>query len=610
MVKMSSIRNGWRLLDSNERKESIGLILVVIISAVFNVLMVGSVWPFLEIIGNPAVIFENKYYEWIYNYLSFSSNSEFIIFMGICSFSIIIISTLVQVYRVYAVSNFALMKSHSLSLRLFRFYMKMPYEYHTINSSSTLETNLLSETQHVVQQLYRPAANIIASIASVCGVLFLLLVIDLYVSLAVFSLFGLFYFTVIFFTKKVVKNLGKTRHTENNKCFNIVSEALSGMKSVKANTLEEYYISKFDLSAKRMAQSQVKAQVYGEAPNFLLQGITFGGMIIFTILLVDFERLAVGGLTEAIPLLGVFAFAGQRLIPELQRIFQGYTQFQYANESANNLVRVLESGKEYESQESNLEVEPKNQYDQSVSKSIRFENLSYKYPSANIETLKSVNLDIPIGSKVGVVGTTGAGKTTFVDLMLGLLSPTDGLIKIGDMTLNELNLKWWLSQCSYLPQDVFLIDDTIQGNITFGQDGQVNEDKLSRVLDIANINEFLGGRSDGINSVIGENGVQLSGGQRQRIGLARALYKNSKVIILDEATSALDNETEKNVLDGLYANIDDVTVFIIAHRLTSIRNCDTILVFNEGVLVGKGTWDDLVSNNYWFKRLVSEKSAS
>lgn len=608
MVKVSSIRNGWRLLDSSERKESIALVLVVVAAAVFNVLMVGSVWPFLEVIGDPSVIFENEYYEWIYKYLNFSSDSEFIFFVGACSFCVIITSTFFQVYRVYVVSNFSLMKSHSLSLRLFRFYMGMPYEYHTVNSSSALETNLLSETQHVVQQLYRPAANILASLTSVCGILFLLLFIDFYVSLAVFSLFGSFYFMVIFVTKKEVKNLGRTRHYENNKCFNIVSEALSGMKSVKANTLEEYYISKFNSSAKRMAQSQVKAQVYGEAPNFLLQGITFGGMIVFTLILVDLERLASGGLTEAIPLLGVFAFAGQRLIPELQRIFQGYTQFQYANESANKLASALDKGRGQEDQLQDIDPKSRNLQSQPINTAIRFLDLSYRYPSSDKDTLKKINLDIPVGTKVGIVGTTGAGKTTFVDVLLGLLSPTEGSIEIGDLTLNESSRNWWLGCCSYLPQDVFLIDDTVKANIVFGQEGQVDEDKLSRVVETANLEDFLVGRGNGIDSIVGENGVQLSGGQRQRIALARALYKDSKVIILDEATSALDNETEKNVLDRLYANIDDVTVFIVAHRLTSIKDCDFILVFNEGELVGKGSWYELTNSNPWFKRLVSEKS--
>jgi ABC-type multidrug transport system fused ATPase/permease subunit len=356
-----------------------------------------------------------------------------------------------------------------------------------------------------------------------------------------------------------------------------------------------------------MAQSQVKTQVYGEAPNFLLQGVTFGGMIVFTLLLVDLDRLATDGLTEVIPLLGVFAFAGQRLIPELQRIFQGYTQFQYANESANTLAGVLAGRKDQEFQVSGFNLSSEHQEVKPKDTTIRFLDLSYKYPSAETDSLRNISLDIPVGSKVGIVGTTGAGKTTFVDVLLGLLTPTGGSIEIGDMTLGGSCSEWWLSQCSYLPQDVFLIDDTIKSNIIFGEDKREDEDKLRRVVDIANLEEFLAGRVNGIDSIVGENGIQLSGGQRQRIGLARALYKDSKVIILDEATSALDNETEKNVLDRLYANIDDVTVFMIAHRLTSIRNCDTILVFNEGALVGKGSWDDLNSYNSWFKRLVTEK---
>lgn len=606
MVKIDSIVSSWRILSESERREALRVIVIVILAAVANAAMIASIWPFLSMIGNPEIIFEDKYYSLTYSYFGFKSVSSFIILSAVFSLVLIVFSTAIQVYRVYFVSRFALMKSHSLSYRLFEHYIGQSYEYHTIHNSSELEANLLSETQHVVQQLYRPAANMIASIASVIAMLVLLLVIDVKISLAVFGVFGSFYFLIIFGTKKAISSLGKKRHAENKKCYRVASESLGGIKEIKANALESFYRSKFYNSSKCMAESLVKAQVLGEAPNFMLQGITFAGMILFTIVLVDVSKISEVGLGETIPLLGVFAFAGQRLIPELQRIFQGYTQFQYANESAKNLYEVFMQGN---SKFSKSEVDVGNTHLTNGSFSnIRFQSVTYRFPGSDKDAVCNLSFTIPAGVKIGIVGTTGSGKTTFVDLLLGLLSPTEGQILIDSTVLDLSNIRYWQSQCSYLPQEVFLFDGSIKDNISFGSSGEIDEVRLEQALYSSSLRKFIEQRKNGINAFVGERGVQLSGGQRQRIGLARALYKQSNVIILDEATSALDNETEKEVLDKLYSNTNEVTVFVIAHRLSSIRACDSILVMDDGCLVGQGSWDTLLAENEYFKRLVKVKS--
>jgi ATP-binding cassette, subfamily B, bacterial PglK len=604
MINLNAFKNGWMLLLKDEKSEAVRLLFIVSGAAIFNAAMIGSVWPFLNLVGDPSLVLDNEYYNYIYSYFSFTTTGDFIIFTAAFSLLVIIISTFAQVYRVYAVSKFALMKSHTLSHRLFSLYINKSYEFHTMHNTSVLETHILSETQHVVMQLFRPAANLIAACISVLLTISVLLVINLWITVTVLLVFGSFYLVVLLITKRAIVSLGKKRHEENKKCFNLVSESLDGIKELKANRLEDPYLSRFFLASKKMADSQVRAQVMGESPNFFLQGVTFGGMIVLAILLLDLDQSdassMIGG---SLPLLGVFAFAGQRLIPELQRIYQGYTQLQYANKAAQTLSEILMD--EHLTPQDTPDDE-RSAYE--IPNTILFDNVSYMFPSASNCAVSNLSFEIFAGQKIGIVGTTGSGKTTLVDLLLGLLQPSSGSILVNNIDLAEKGLQSWQDNCSYLPQDVFLLDGTIKDNITFSDKNDIDVDRLSRAIESSELLSFLQQRSEGLNSWVGERGVQLSGGQRQRVGIARVLYKKSKVIILDEATSALDNLTERSLLSSLFDNTKESTIFIIAHRLESVRNCDKILVMEEGRLVGEGDWDSLLASNSQFRLLVQTKS--
>lgn len=604
MIDLTAFKSGWVLLRKDEKREAVRLLYIVTGAAVANAAMIGSVWPFLNLIGDPSLVLDNEYYNYIYSYFSFTTAGDFIIAAAVFSLLVIIISTVAQVYRVYAVSKFALMKSHTLSHRLFSLYLKKPYEFHTVHNSSVLETHILSETQHVVMQLFRPAANLTAACVSVLLTISLLLVIDLWITVTVLLVFGSFYVGVLLITKRAIVALGKKRHEENKKCFNLASESLDGIKELKANRLEDLYLARFFLASKKMADSQVRAQIMGESPNFLLQGVTFSGMIILAILLLDVDQSDAGSMIgDSLPLLGVFAFAGQRLIPEFQRIYQGYTQLQYANTAAQTVSEILRD--EHLTRQGTPDDE-RSAYE--VPNTIAFDNVSYTFPSASNCAVSNLSFEVFAGQKIGIVGTTGSGKTTLVDLLLGLLQPASGRILVNNTDLAEKGLESWQDNCSYLPQDVFLLDGTIKDNITFGDKNDIDVDRLSRAIESSELSSVLQQRSEGLNSWVGERGVQLSGGQRQRVGIARVLYKKSKVIILDEATSALDNLTERSLLSSLYDNTKESTIFIIAHRLESIRNCDKILVMEEGTLVGEGDWDSLLASNSQFRSLVQVKN--
>ena len=485
---------------------------------------------------------------------------------------------------------------------MFKHYLGQSYEFHTLHESSRLEANALSETQQVVMQLFRPAANIIAALTSIFVTLLLLLIIDPLVTGSVFLVFGIFYGTVLFSTRSAVRSLGKRRQLENQKCFQIASEALNGIKEIKVNRIEKGYLDRFFTATHVMARSTVIAQFLGESPNFILQGLTFGGMIVLTLLLLDVNDVnAASQLGETLPLIGIFAFAGQRLIPELQRVFQGITQLQYAKAAAQNLEQELELDQRFLTRS----VTPERL--QASPRKILLQDVSYKFPGSESYAIKNINLKIEAGTKVGIVGTTGSGKTTLFDIFLGLLRPTDGRILLDGAELLDNNMDSWQDSCSYVPQDVYLFEGTIQDNIVFSRTGSIDAGRCEWAVRSAMLEGFINSRDGGIDSKVGERGVRLSGGQRQRIGIARALYRKTDFLFLDEATSALDNSTEKALLESLNTEAADMTLFLIAHRLSSVRSCDQIIVMNDGELVGVGDWDSLTRKNSYFRDLVKSK---
>jgi len=602
MSIFASLESSWGLLGKPEKKQAINLVFVVIFAALMNAAMIGSIWPFLNLVGDPSVVYENKYYSFVYSYLSFESPGDFIVFTALASFFTILLSTVAQVYRVYAVSNFALMRSHTLSYKLFKHYLGLSYEFHTLHESSRLEANALSETQQVVMQLFRPAANIVAALTSIFVTLLLLLIIDPLVTGSVLLVFGIFYGAVLFSTRTAVSSLGKKRQLENQKCFQIASEALNGIKEIKVNRIEKGYMDRFFNATHVMARSTVIAQFLGESPNFVLQGLTFGGMIVLTLVLLDVDDVNTASqLGETLPLIGIFAFAGQRLIPELQRVFQGITQLQYAKAAAQNLEQELEVDQRFVTR--SVTPEPL----QGSPRQILLQNVSYKFPGSESYAVKNINLKIEAGTKVGIVGTTGSGKTTLFDIFLGLMRPTDGRILLDGAELTDRNMDSWQDSCSYVPQDVYLFEGTIKGNIVFTRNGSFDVERCEWAVRSAMLEGFINSRDGGIESKVGERGVRLSGGQRQRIGIARALYRKTDFLFLDEATSALDNTTERALLASLNTEAADMTLFLIAHRLSSVMSCDQIIVMNDGELVGVGDWESLMRENSYFRDLVKSK---
>jgi ABC-type multidrug transport system fused ATPase/permease subunit len=403
---------------------------------------------------------------------------------------------------------------------------------------------------------------------------------------------SLTYALIYFLAKNFLLKFGLQNIKANDDRFRILSEAFNSIKEIKVNGVENVYCRYFDKPSKIYALSQSSTQLISNLPRYFLEAVVFGGMIIFLIILIKNKN----DFMDIVPIVAIYIFAAYRLIPSLQQIYYSLTQISYAKPAINLLIKDL-SRLKYIRQKSNDIPRMK------FLKLLKFNKVYFAYSNSKKITLKNINISIKAFSKVGIIGQTGSGKSTIADLILGLISPLEGNIKIDANILTNKNIKSWQKNIGYVPQQVNLVDDTIAANIAFGVDKvDIDYRIIERCLKIANLYKFvIKELPNSYNTIVGERGIRLSGGQRQRIGIARALYHNPQVIILDEATNSLDSLTEEKVMSSIKNLGRNITIIIIAHRLSTLKDCDKLFLIDQGEVKAEGTYNELVSKNKKFK---------
>ena len=607
MINLDTWRKGWALLDARERRNAWITLAVVILGALSSALMVGSVLPFLMVLSDPGQIARVPALTWAYEVFGFTSDYAFLIAMGLACFAFIVLSSLIQVAKTYAVARFALMRVHSISHRLMIAYLRQPYAFFLNRHTGEMSTRVLAETQEVVNGFLRPAAELIAATLSVIALVGLLLWVNPVVAAISFALLGGLYGVVYVLSRRALKQYGLVRAEANSDRYRIANEALGGIKDIKLLGREASYAARYAAPSYRMARALTSVQLISQIPQLTLQAVAFGGVILLCLILMDPQGLASGAaLGGILPTLGLFAFAAQRLMPELSKLYSSIAKLQVGSAAVNivhdDLIDKAGSGSLPSAIPSAL----------GLNQRLELVDVSYRYPSAELAGLTGVTLDLKAGERIGIVGSTGAGKTTLADLVLGVLQPSKGLIVADGTPITEANLRAWQQSVGYVPQDIFLTDASISENIALGEPPQeIDEARVRRAAEIAQIDTFiLEELPDGYATTIGERGVRLSGGQRQRIGIARALYHDADLIVFDEATSALDNLTEREVMTAIDALPGDKTVLMIAHRLSTVKHCDRIIVLDKGRVVDCDTWDRLMANSATFQSIAQPHDAA
>lgn len=568
--------------------------------------MVSSVLPFLMVISNPDLIGESRVLNGAYTLLGFGTAYQFLLALGLGVLAVVVLSNAVQMLRTYAVVRFTTRCGYSFSSRLLTRYLRQPYEFFLNRHTGTMAKNILGESNQAVGQFYLPAADLVTSAITALAILGLLLAVNPLIVLIAALVFGLAYGLIALVGRHSVQRAGEARVAANKQRFRIANETLGGVKDLKVLGREAAAVQRFRAAALTMADAQITVRVFADMPRFLMQVLVFSGIILLCLILLDPAQLEAGtALRDFVPVMGVFVFASQRLMPALQRIYAAVVRLR----AGQACIQVLH---EDMLRPTGSVLPAEIPAPTGLKQSLALDRVSYRYPGADRAGLDTVSLTVTRGEKLGIVGSTGAGKTTLADIVLGLLRPADGQLVVDGVAVTEDNLRAWQQSVGYVPQSIFLSDATIAQNIAFGvAPEEIDPARIAECAAMAQLDEFI--RSDlpeGYDTIVGERGVRLSGGQRQRIGIARALYHDADLILFDEATSALDNLTEREVMRAIEALPGDKTVLMIAHRLSTVRICDRILLLERGRVAGLGSWDELIQTNAAFRRLVDMGAAA
>ncbi len=577
------------LLSFDERKQAALLLLMILIMAFLDMIGVASILPFMAVLTNPSLIETNVILNYMFkfsNIFGVENNQQFLFVLGIAVFIILVTSLIFKALTTYVQVRFVQMREYSIGKRLVEGYLHQPYSWFLSRNSAELGKNILSDVGQIIGGGINPAMEIIAKGTVVIAITTLLIIADPKLALIVAFLLGGSYGIIFYSMRSYVNRIGAKRLKNNQLRFLAISEAFGAAKEVKLDGLEESYIKRFSGSAQIYAQSQASMSVVASIPRNFLEMIAFGGVI----LLILYIMAQTGSFNNALPIISLYVFAGYRLMPAMQKIYASFTVLAFVGPTLDKLTDDFKKLKPFE----------KN-YDENIlpfNSKITLKNIKYNYPNASRTALKDISLNIPAKSSVGLVGPTGSGKTTTVDIILGLLEPQEGTLEVDENIITKQNSRSWQRCVGYVPQHIYLSDDTIAANIAFGVDPkEISQKAIEKASKIANLHEFvLHELPDQYQTIIGERGVRLSGGQRQRIGIARALYNNPKALILDEATNALDNQTEDAVMDAINNLSKDITIILIAHRLKTVKNCDIIFKFEKGQLKAQGTYHEIIAS--------------
>lgn len=562
------------LLGSRERMQAFGLLTLFLLMSLCEVVGIASILPFMSVLADPDSVTRNEWLKRGYEYFEFSSPKEYLFFIGVGVLVILVFTNIVKAVTRWVTLYVTQSWGEGLSRRLFDIYLRQPYRFFLDRNSSDISKNVLAEVQTLSNAVLMAFLDMVTRIIVSAVILLFLAIMDPVLALATCVILGGAYLLVFLGFKSSLKKEAQRRNQAQAEKYRIVNEAIQGIKNIKLGGYESLYRDYFREPAQNFAGSNARSSVIGEMPRYAMEIIAFGGVLLMTLYLLQSQQ----GLNQALPMIALYTLAGYRLMPGLQGIYQGYTRIRFYSPALDTVERELALAATMQ-ETSTSDIQALN-----FQRALSLRNVGFQYNNAGREILKDVNLEIPAGSMTGIIGKTGAGKTTLVDIILGLLEPASGQLLVDGVAVSESNRKAWQKNLSYVSQHIYLCDDTITANIAFGmRPEEIDMEKVREATKMASLSDFIENElAQGYDTIVGENGIRLSGGQRQRVGIARALYLGRPVLVLDEATSALDPATERDVMDAVHAAGLKKTIFIISHKPELLTQCDSVLVVQGG----------------------------
>jgi ATP-binding cassette subfamily B protein len=574
----------WLHLAPQRRHQFFLLFTLMILASFAEMLSIGAVFPFLSALTSPSAIFESAYAQPFIRILSITEPDQILFPLTIIFGVATLIAGAMRVFLLWVSMQFSFSAGADLSTTIYRLTLYQPYSIQVLRNSSEVISGIYRKTDIVIYGVLMPILTLISSAMLIAAVLIALFTINAVVTIIAFGGFSLIYILIIATTRNKIALNDKEISRETTQVIKALQEGLGGIRDVLIDGTQEAYCAIYKKSDLPLRRAQMSNQFIGSSPRF---GMEVLGMLLISALAYMLARQS-DGIEKAVPILGALAIGAQRLLPILQQMYSSWTSIQGSQESLRDILDLLD--------------QPLPNYLKTpTTKKLIFENkitlknLGFKYGTENPWVLRQINLSIDKGSRIGFIGVTGSGKTTLLDIVMGLLQPVEGEILIDGQVLTTFNQRSWQSNIAHVPQSIFLTDSTIEENIAFGIPRKlIDHQRVLQAAQQAQIAETIESWPLKYETLVGERGVKLSGGQRQRIGIARALYKQAQVIIFDEATSALDNETEQIVMDAINHLGENLTILIIAHRLSTLKDCKKIVKLNQGGIMSINSYEDII----------------
>ena len=576
----------WMHIEIRRRRQFILLLLLMIFSSFAEIISIGALLPFLSVLTSPDILHSQPLIQPLINILGLVSPEQLLIPLIIIFVITTLFAAAIRLLLLWSSSRLSFSTGADLSLDIYRRTLYQPYSVHISRNSSQVISAITTKTNTVIYNVLVPMVSLISAFIILVGILILLIYLNPLIAIISFGGFGLIYLIIIKFTRKHLLIDGQIIARETTGLIKCLNEGLGGIRDVLIDGTQDIYSMLYKKADKPLRRAQASSFFITQSPRYLVEAL---GMI-FIAILAYFLVTQPYGITSAIPILGSLVLGAQRLLPQLQQFYSSWSSIRSAQSSLDDTLKLLDQSLLSFSnlKESNVI---------KFQESIFLNDIWFKYSKKNSWVFKNLSLTIKKGSRIGFIGKTGCGKSTLLDIVMGLLQPNKGDMKIDGESITASNSRSWQARIAHVPQTIFLADTTIEENIAFGVPVEkIDYSRVRSAAQQASIADIVESWPDKYKTFVGERGVRLSGGQRQRIGIARALYKQADVIIFDEATSSLDSDTEKSVMNAIESLSKNLTLLIVAHRLTTLKKCTHIVELANGSIKRVGSYRQIVNS--------------
>lgn len=597
MYIFNVVKNILATLDADMKRKYIGLQIIFFLSAFFQVVGIASIGPFISILTNPEIIHQNSVLSYVYETLGFKSNTQFIFFAAGGSLALILLSNLVAGFTIWVTWRFSILLGSHLQQKAYQTFLNLDYIKHKTENYNRKIALIATQIPRFVYMLFQPFLLLTSQLFVAVVILIGLLLLDPLLAVISGLIIGGSYLATYVYLRKKLSFHGAVVTERANRIQGILSESFIGIKDIKLDAMEYKYLADFDSINVKGLRSQAFIALSGELPKFVIESISFGAIILLAVVLL----LTQENINSVVPILSIYALAGYKLLPTMQQVYKSLSSLSGHGSVAEVIKNKIKTT-------TNGSIKPPPNETLKIS-NVALQNACFAYPSSDETAVNSVSLSLQKGQVYSLVGHSGSGKSTLADIILGLLKLDSGSLLVNGDPVSSDNIVQFRQRLGYVAQNIFILDDSVTKNVAFGvPERDIDIERVHQALTMANAWDFVEALPQGINTNLGQDGKLLSGGQRQRIGIARALYKQTDLLVLDEPTSALDLESEYKLMQALNKIKDDLIILVISHRPTSIQMSDTIILMQSGELTAMDSYDNLISKNESFQNMMELSS--